>query len=83
MFITLDLMLLLNLIESLVNLLSGTPLGGRKSYVEFKQESLAQLSFAIELCSLVLCVDFRIASLLIPNLVNTFVCYPSLYNACC
>jgi hypothetical protein len=47
MFISLDLMLLLNMIESSVNLLSGTPLGGRKSYVEFKQEPLAQLSLAI------------------------------------
>jgi hypothetical protein len=46
MFISLDLMLLLNMIESPVNLLSGTPLGGRKSYVEFKQESFAQLSLA-------------------------------------
>jgi hypothetical protein len=27
--------------------------------------------------SLVLCFDLRIASLLIPNLVTTFACYPS------
>jgi hypothetical protein len=47
MFISLDIKLLLNMIESPVNLLSGTPLGGRKSYVEFKQEPLAQLSLAI------------------------------------
>jgi hypothetical protein len=47
MFISLDLMLLLNMIESSVNLLSGTLLGGGKSYVEFKQEPLAQLSLAI------------------------------------
>jgi hypothetical protein len=77
MFIRLDLMLLLNMIESLVNLLSGTHLGGHKLYVEFKQESLARLSLAIDLCSLVLCVDFRIASLLILNLVTTFACYTS------
>jgi hypothetical protein len=77
MFIKLDLMLLLNMIESPINLLSGTHLGGRKSYVEFKQESLPQLSLAIELCSLVLYVDFQIASLLILNLMTTFACYPS------
>jgi hypothetical protein len=41
MFISLDLMLLLNMIESPVNLLSGTPLGGRKPCVGFKQESHA------------------------------------------
>jgi hypothetical protein len=70
-------MLLPNMTESHVNLLSSTHLGGHKSYVEFKQESLAQLSLAIELCSLVLCFDFRIASLLILNLVSTFACYLS------
>jgi hypothetical protein len=77
MFISLDPLILLNMIESPINILSGTHLGGCKSYVEFKQESLAQLSLAIELCSLILCVDFRIASLLILNLVTTFACYPS------
>jgi hypothetical protein len=41
MFISLDLMLLPNMNESPVNLLSGTFLGGRKLYVEFKQDSLA------------------------------------------
>jgi hypothetical protein len=82
MFISLDLMLLLNMIESPVNLLSGTPLSGRKSYVEFKQESLAQLSLAIVQCSLVLCFDLRIIFVLILNLVTTFACYPSLYGVC-
>jgi hypothetical protein len=82
MIISLDLMLLLNMIESPVNLLSGTPLGGRKSYVEFKQESLAQLSLAIVRCSLVLYFDLRIIFVLILNLVTTFACYPSLYGAC-
>jgi hypothetical protein len=82
MFISLDLMLLLNLIECLVNLLSSTPLNGRKLYVEFKQESLAQLSLAIARCSLVLYVDLRIIFVLILNLVTTFACYPSLYGAC-
>jgi hypothetical protein len=77
MFISLDLMLLLNMIESPVNLLSGTHLGGRKSCVEFKQESLAQLSLGVELCSLVLCVNFWITSLLILTLVTTFACYSS------
>jgi hypothetical protein len=47
-----------------------------------KQKSHAQLPSAIELCSLVLCFDLRIASLLILNLVTTFACYPSLYGAC-
>jgi hypothetical protein len=78
MFISLDLMLLLHMIESPVNLLSGTSLGGRKSCIEFKQESIAQLSLGIELCSLMVCVNFWIASLLILNLVTTFTCYPSL-----
>jgi hypothetical protein len=82
MFISLDLMLLLNLIESLINLLSGTPLGGLKSYVEFKQESLAQLSLAVARCSLVLYVDLWIIFVLILSLVTTFACYPSLYGAC-
>jgi hypothetical protein len=41
MFISLDLMLLLNMIEFPVNLLSGTSLGGRKSGIEFKQKSHA------------------------------------------
>jgi hypothetical protein len=70
-------MLLLNMIESPINLLSGTHLSGCKSCVEIKQESLAQLSLGVELCSLVLCDNFWIASLLILNLVTTFACYPS------
>jgi hypothetical protein len=57
MFISLDLMLLFNMVESPVNLLSGTSLGGRKSCIEFKQESIAQLYLGIELCSLVVCVN--------------------------
>jgi hypothetical protein len=81
MFISLDLMLLLNMIESPVNLLSGTSLGGRKSYVEVKRESLTQLSLAIARCSLVLYVDLRIIFVLILNLVTPFACYPSLYGA--
>jgi hypothetical protein len=54
----------------------------RKACVEFKQESHAQLSLAIELCSLVLYFNLRIASLLILNLMTTFTCYLSLYGAC-
>jgi hypothetical protein len=41
MFISHDLMLLPNMTESLVNPLSGNHFGGRKSYIEFKQVSLA------------------------------------------
>jgi hypothetical protein len=82
MFISLDLMLLPNMNESLINLLSSTPLDGRKSYVEFKQDSLAQLSLAIVRCSLVIYFDLRIIFVLILNLVTTFACYPSLYGAC-
>jgi hypothetical protein len=78
MFISLDLMLLLNMIKSPVNLLSGTPLGGHKSLVEVKQESLAQLSLAIARCSLVLYFDLRIIFVLLLNLAATFTCYPSL-----
>jgi hypothetical protein len=47
-----------NMNESPINLLSGTHLGGRKSCIEFKQESIDQLSLGIELCSLVVCVNF-------------------------
>jgi hypothetical protein len=64
------------------NLSSGHHLGERKACVEFKQESHAQLSLAIELCSLVPCFDLWIASLLILNLMTTFACYPSLYGPC-
>jgi hypothetical protein len=78
MFISLDLMLLPNMNESPINLLSGTHLGGRESYIEVKQESLAQLSLAIMRCSLVLYFDLRIIFVLILNLVTTFACYPSL-----
>ena len=78
MFISLDLMLLPNMTESYVNLSFGNHLGRRKACGEFKQESLAQLSLAIKLCSLVLCFDLWIASMLIPNLVTTFAWYPSL-----
>jgi hypothetical protein len=73
--ISLDPMLLPNMTETQVNLSSGNHLGGCKACMEFKQEFPAQLSSVIELCSLVLCVDIRIASL-IPNLVTTFACYP-------
>ena len=41
------------------------------------QESPAQLSSAIKLCSLALYFDLWITSLLTPNLVTTIVCYPS------
>jgi hypothetical protein len=43
-----------------------------------KQKSYAQSPSVIELCSLVLCCNLRITSLLTPNLVTTFACYPSL-----
>jgi hypothetical protein len=82
MFISLDLMLLPNMNESPINLLSETYLGGRKSCIEVKQESLAQLSLAIVRCSLVLYFDLRIIFVLIINLVTTFACYPSLYGTC-
>jgi hypothetical protein len=68
--------------ESTIDLLPRTHLGGCKSCIEFKQESIAQLSLGIELCSLARCFDLRIASLLILNLVTTIACYFPLYNAC-
>jgi hypothetical protein len=71
-------MLLPNMTESHVNLSSGNHLGGRKACVKFKQSSLAQLSSTIKLCSLALCFDLWITSLLTLNLVTTFPCYPSL-----
>jgi hypothetical protein len=40
--------------------------------------TLAQLSLAIKLCSLALCFNLRIASLLTLNLVTTLACYSSL-----
>ena len=52
-------------------------LGGHKAYMEIKQESPTQLSSAIKLCSLTLCFDLQITSLLTPNLVTTFACYSS------
>jgi hypothetical protein len=78
MFISLGLILLLNMIKSPINLLSGTPLGVRKSCVEFKQESLAQLSLAIARCSFVLYFDLWIIFVLLLNLVSTSTYYPSL-----
>jgi hypothetical protein len=60
----------------LIFYLAGTPLGGRKSYVEFKQESLAQLSLAFARCSLVLYFDLRIIFVLILNLVTTLLAIP-------
>jgi hypothetical protein len=77
-FISPDLWLLPNMTGSHVNLSSGNHLGVRKACMEFKQESHAQLSSIIKLCSLVLCFDRRIASLLTLNLVTIFACYPSL-----
>ena len=44
--------------------------------MEILQESPAQLSSAIRLCSLALCFDLRIPYLLTPNLVTTFVAIP-------
>jgi hypothetical protein len=78
MFISLDLMLLLNMNKSHVNLLSSAHLGGRKSCVEFKQESLTQLSLEIVRCSLVLYFDLWIIFVLLLNLVTTITCYSSL-----
>jgi hypothetical protein len=76
MFISLDLMLLPNMNESPINLLSGTHLGGRESYIEVKQESLAQLSLASVRCSLVLYFDLRIIFVLILSLVTTLLAIP-------
>jgi hypothetical protein len=49
MFISYDLMLLINKTKSYVNLLSSSSLGGRKVCVEIKQESTAQLPSVIKL----------------------------------
>jgi hypothetical protein len=78
MVIDFDLILLPHMTKSHGNLSSCHCLGEHKACVEFKQESHAQLSLTIELCFLVLCFDLRVASLLILNLVTTFVCYPSI-----
>jgi hypothetical protein len=78
MSISLDLILLSNMTGSYVNLSSSNNLGRHVAWVEFTQEFLAQLSSAIKLCSLVLCFDLWIASLLILNLMTTFTCYPSI-----
>ena len=77
MFISPNLMLLLGKTKYHANLYLVITIGGHKAYMEIKQESPAQLSLAIRLCSLVLCFDLLITSLLVPNLVTTFACYPS------
>jgi hypothetical protein len=64
--------------ESTINLLSGTHLDRCKLCIEVKQESIAQLSLGIELCSLVVGVNFWIVPSLILNLVTNFTCNPSL-----
>jgi len=50
--------------------------------MEIQQESPAQLSLAIKLCSLALCFDLRIPCLLTPNLVTTFVAIPPSHCVC-
>jgi hypothetical protein len=80
MFISLDLMLLLNMIESLLfNYLVVSLVDARCAWNYAKIACSVAFS---ELCSLVRCFDLRIASLLILHLVTTFACYPSLYGAC-
>jgi hypothetical protein len=78
MFISLDLMLLLNMIESLVNLSSGNHLGGRKVCVDLSKDlvlrCLRQLSYVL-LCYVLIS---GLPSWLILNLVTTFVWYPSI-----
>jgi hypothetical protein len=81
MFISLDLMLLLNIIESmLINYLVVSLVDARCSWNYAKIS--CSVAFGNELCSLVRCFDLRITSLLILNLVTTFTCYPSLCGAC-
>ena len=50
--------------------------------MEIRQETPAQLSLAIRLCSLALCFDLQIASLLTPNLVTTLFVVPPSHSAC-
>jgi hypothetical protein len=79
-FISLDLMLLLNMIESLlINYLVVSLVDARCAWNYTKMT--CSVAFG-ELCSLVRCFDLRKASLLILNLVTAFACYPPLYNAC-
>ena len=77
MFIILDLMLLLDKTKSQVNLYLVITLVDTSRIWKLGKKSPAQLSLAIKLCSLALCFDLQITSLLNPNLVTTFVCYPS------
>ena len=82
MFISLDLMLLLDKTKSHVNLYLVIALVDTRHIWKLGKKSPAQLSLAIKLCSLALCFDLQIASLLIPNLVTILVCIPLLHNAC-
>jgi hypothetical protein len=75
-------MLLPNMTESLVNLSSNNHLGGRKAWVELKQEPPAQLSSVIKLYSLVLCFNIRITSLLILTLWPPLFAIPPLRSTC-
>ena len=77
MSISLGLMLLLDKTKSHVNLYLVITWVDTRRIWKFGKKSPAQLSLAIKLCSLALCFDFRIPCLLTPNLVTTFVCYPS------
>jgi hypothetical protein len=78
MFISLDLMLWSNMTKSHGNLLACHHFVEMLGVRGIKQQSRAKSPSAIELCSLMLCFDLRIASSLILNLVTTFTCYPSL-----
>ena len=77
MSISLGLMLLLDKTKSHVNLYLVITWVDTRRIWKFGKKSPAQLSLAIKLCSLALCFDLLIASLLALNLVTTFVCYPS------
>jgi hypothetical protein len=78
MFISLDLMLLLNMIESPISLSSGNHLGGRKVCVDLSKDlvlrCLRQMSYVL-LCYVLISGS---PPWLILNLVTTFVCYPSI-----
>jgi hypothetical protein len=76
-FISLDLMLLLNMIESPINLSSGNHLGGRKVCVGFSKNLMLSPLWQLRYVLLCYVFDLWITSLLTPNLVTTFACYPS------
>ena len=70
-------MLLPHKTKSHVNLYLVITLVNTRRIWKLGKSSLLSCLRQLKLCSFALCFDLRITSLLNPNLVTTFVCYPS------